>query len=140
MNLSNLEVTVAVKFDSYPFTDSGSDSSPVIGDIRESSSLVSSSCSYCNTVQNDTNTNIKMAFQLKDGSDILKPNMQSRALTVFCNNIAASFKSYIDSTSNLSLVPLISMRELRHSPTTIPIRLIRTTLLSRWLCMPPSIH
>lgn len=32
------------------------------------------------------------------------------------------------------------MRALRHSPTTMPIRLIRTTLLSRWLCMPPSIH
>ena len=43
-------------------------------------------------------------------------------------------------TWNLSFVPLISMRELRHSPTTMPICLIRTTLLSRWLCMPPSIH
>lgn len=47
---------------------------------------------------------------------------------------------WADFTLNLSLVPLTSMRELRHSPTTMPICLIRTTLLSRWLCMPPSIH
>lgn len=51
-----------------------------------------------------------------------------------------SYNLYIDFTLNLSWVPPISMRELRHSPTAMPICLIRTTLLSRWLCMPPSIH
>lgn len=43
-------------------------------------------------------------------------------------------------TSNLSLVPFIFMQELRHSPTTMPMCLMRTTLLSRWLCIPPSMH
>ena len=43
-------------------------------------------------------------------------------------------------TSNLSLAPPKSIRELRHSPTTMPMRLTPTTLQSRWLCMPPSMH
>lgn len=96
----------------------GSASSAVLGVIRESSSRVSSSWSYCNTAQCKL---LVMAFQSSHESNVLMPTTRT------C-------------TWNLSWVPLIFMRELRHSPTTMPIRLIRSTLLSRWLCMPPSMH
>lgn len=106
--------------ETYPFTDteSGSGSSSAVhGVISESSSCVSSVWSYYSTawwkISNFHNT---VAFQSWHEA---KPT---------------------DITSNFSLFPLMFMRELRHSPTTIPICLMRTTLLSRWLCMPPSMH
>lgn len=103
---------------SYLFTGSGSASSPSPQVRRESSSRVSSSSSYYNETQSHRSHNSTLTEQLH------------------------SKLSYItsDCTWNLSLAPLMSMRELRHSPTTMPMCLIRTTLLSRWLCMPPNIH
>lgn len=99
----------------YLLTGSSSDSSSEWVVIRESSSRISSSWSYYKQ-------KYYILFILHRKSD------------------TKSYKLYKGFTSNLSLVSLISIRELRHSPTTMPICLIRTTLLSKWLCMPPSMH
>lgn len=113
-----------------PSLGSASESSPIWGFIRESSSWVSSSSWYYNTAQ------YKLRHSdYRSSSHCFETNQANWA-----SGNTVSLYLYTVSTSNLSLVPLISMRELRHSPTTIPMCLTRTTLLSRWLCMPPSMH
>lgn len=81
------------------------------------------------------------AFPRLDHTATQQDDKSKITITESCQSrIINGRRKHFNITSNFSLFPLIFMRELRHSPTTMPICLMRTTLLSRWLCMPPSMH
>lgn len=81
------------------------------------------------------------AFPRLDHTVTQQDDKSKITITESCQSrIIKGRRKHFNITSNFSLFPLIFMRELRHSPTTMPICLMRTTLLSRWLCMPPSMH